>query len=66
MITVLVEPYWVNAAEWWLKYRNDNQTQFNVWLSKQGVLVKYRKEYTPYIEFSSEVQAKVFQAKWRT
>jgi hypothetical protein len=62
--TIPVDPYYISAATWWLKNRNDNQLHFNLWLCEQGVVLKKRKEYTPYLEFNSQVESEIFRIKW--
>ena len=64
--TIPVDPYYFSAATWWLKNRNDNQLHFNLWLCEQGVVLKKRKEYTPYLEFSSQVESEIFKMKWHS
>ena len=64
MTKLPVEPYWVNAANWWLKNHNDNNHEFNLWLREQGVHVVKRDKFYPWIEFHEPVHAVIFQLKW--
>lgn len=59
-----IEPYWVNAAEWWLANRNTDNNEFNCWLYSQGLFAVHRESFYPWIEFSNPKQALLFQLRW--
>jgi len=63
-VEVDVDPYWVNAANWWLNNRNNDVIEFNDWLAEQGVIIIERKQFTPYIEFDCPLSATLFKIKW--
>ena len=64
MTRLPIEPYWVNAAEWWLANRNSNNEEFRFWLYTQGVYPVVRKTFYPWIEFEDPEQALLFQLRW--
>ena len=64
MIRLPIEPYWANAALWWLENRNSNTEEFNYWLYTQGVFPVKRKSFYPWIEFEDPEQATMFQLRW--
>jgi hypothetical protein len=66
MIQLPVEPYYINAANWWLNNRNNNNLQFQSWLESQGIIVKERKEYYPWLDFENPLLATLFRIKWAT
>jgi len=60
-----IEPYWVNAAKWYINNRGISSiNDFHNWLRNQGVINLPRKELTLYIEFSSIYELVLFQIKW--
>jgi hypothetical protein len=59
-----IEPYWVNAAEWWIKHHDCNNDKFNYWLYTQGVFPVKRRSFYSWIEFEDPEQALMFQLKW--
>ena len=64
MTRLPIEPYWVNAAEWWLANRNSDYDEFNFWLYSQGVFAVKRKSFYPWIEFENPEDAIIFQLRW--
>lgn len=64
MTRLPIEPYWVNAAEWWIENHNSNTEEFGYWLYTQGVSPVMRKSFFPWIEFEHANQALIFQLKW--
>jgi hypothetical protein len=64
MTQLPIEPYWVNAAEWWLANHNSDNEDFNYWLHTQGVFTVKRKSFYPWIEFENPEDALIFQLKW--
>jgi hypothetical protein len=64
MTRLPIEPYWVNAAEWWLANHNSNTEEFRFWLYTQGVFPVRRRSFYPWIEFEDPEQALMFQLKW--
>jgi hypothetical protein len=64
MTRLPIEPYWVNAAEWWLENHNNNNEEFRFWLYTQGVFPAVRKTFYPWIEFEDPEQALMFQLRW--
>lgn len=66
MIQLPVEPYYVNAATWWLQNKNSNISEFNSWLEGQGVIIKNRDSYYPWLDFESPLSATLFRIKWNS
>lgn len=66
MVTIPVEPYYVNAATWWLQNKNNNNDEFKAWLQDQGVIIKDRDSYYPWLDFESPLLATLFRIKWKT
>jgi hypothetical protein len=64
MIRLPIEPYWANAALWWLENRNSNNEEFRYWLYTQGVFPVQRQSFYPWIEFEDPEQATMFQLRW--
>ena len=64
MIRLPIEPYWANAALWWLENRNSNNEEFRYWLYTQGVFPVKRKSFYPWIEFEDPELATMFQLRW--
>lgn len=59
-----IEPYWANAAFWWLENRNCNNAEFNQWLYKQGVIPMQHEQFHPWIYFEKPEDALIFQLRW--
>jgi hypothetical protein len=64
MTRLPIEPYWVNAATWWLENCNTNNDEFCYWLFTQGVFPVKRKSFYPWIEFGCAEDATMFQLRW--
>lgn len=64
MTRLPIEPYWVNAATWWLDNCNSDNTEFNRWLFAQGVFPINRQSFYPWIEFENPEDAIMFQLRW--
>lgn len=64
MTRLPIEPYWVNAATWWLANCNSDNTEFNRWLFTQGVFPINRQSFYPWIEFENPEDAIMFQLRW--
>jgi hypothetical protein len=64
MIKLPIEPYWANAAVWWLENHNSNTEEFRYWLYTQGVFPVQRKSFYPWIEFEDPELATMFQLRW--
>jgi hypothetical protein len=64
MYKLPVDPYYVNAATWWLENRNANNDEFRAWLECQGVTIKNRDSYYPWLDFESPLLATLFRIKW--
>ena len=60
LIKLSIEPYWVNAAQWWLANKNSNNQQFKMWLYEQGV----SKMEPGYLYFKDSKHSLMFQLKW--
>lgn len=62
-----VEPYWVNAARWWIDNHPGGPGEYSsflAWLTEQGVSVVKRDSYYPWIDFHSAEHAVIFQLRW--
>lgn len=66
MVTIPIDPYYVNAATWWLQNKNNNNDEFKAWLQDQGVTIKDRDSYYPWLDFESPLLATLFRIKWKT
>ena len=64
MTRLPIEPYWVNAAEWWLANCNSDNEAFCYWLYTQGVFPAKRHSFYPWVEFENPEDAVVFQLRW--
>jgi hypothetical protein len=64
MIKIPIEPYWANAAIWYVANTEGDLEEFHDWLKDQGVIGLPRTEYTPYVEFINPYQALIFRMKW--
>jgi hypothetical protein len=67
MNQLAVEPYWVNAARWWIDNhpgKSGEYPNFLRWLEDQGVIVVARDSYYPWINFHSAEHAVIFQLRW--
>jgi hypothetical protein len=64
MIRLPVDPYYFNAATWWLKNRNDDSEEFKAWLKEQGTEIQEHDSYYPWLDFESPLLATLFRIKW--
>ena len=64
VIRLPLEPYWHNAATWWIENTEGNLTEYYQWIAEQGVIGLPRKEFTDYLEFANPYQALIFRMKW--
>ena len=66
MYKLPVEPYYVNAAKWWLENKNHDNEEFKAWLEEQGTIIKDRNSYYPWLDFESPLLATLFRIKWKS
>lgn len=65
MIQVPLEPYWVNAANWFIERYGSDQRAFICWLTDQGVQgLPMVTEYTDHLKFIDANQALLFRLRW--
>jgi hypothetical protein len=64
MYKLPVEPYYVNAAKWWLENKNNNNDEFRLWLEDQGVTIKNRDSYYPWLDFEDSFLMTLFRIRW--
>jgi hypothetical protein len=64
MIKLPVDPYYINAATWWLNNRECDNNQFQEWLQYQGVITADRETYYPWLDFDNTLLATLFKIKW--
>jgi hypothetical protein len=64
MYRLPVDPYYINAATWWLENCNSNNDQFKVWLKSQGTIIKEHDSYYPWLDFESGLLMVLFRMKW--
>lgn len=73
VILVPVEPYWVNATNWWAeqnlvseirKATKEEIAEYDSWMQQQGARVIRNGEYYPWLEFDDELLAIKFMLKW--
>jgi hypothetical protein len=64
MYRLPVEPYYVNAATWWLENNNSNNDQFKAWLKSQGTIIEEHDSYYPWLDFESGLLMVLFRMKW--
>ena len=64
MYRLPVEPYYVNAATWWLENRNNDNEEFKAWLHSQGTIVEEHDSYYPWLEFSNPLLVTLFKIRW--
>lgn len=58
------DPYWFNAAMWWMTNCNCNNEEFCGWLSEQGVIIMKRHHFYPWLDFNDRDAALLFQLRW--
>lgn len=64
MIRLPVDPYYVNAATWWLENKNHNNEKFKAWLKEQGTEIQEHDSYYPWLDFESPLSATLFRIMW--
>jgi hypothetical protein len=64
MYRLPVDPYYVNAATWWLENNNSNNDQFKVWMKSQGTVIEEHDSYYPWLDFESGLLMVLFRMKW--
>jgi hypothetical protein len=64
MYRLPVDPYYVNAATWWLENNNSNNDQFKVWMKSQGTVIEEHDSYYPWLDFESGLLMILFRMKW--
>ena len=70
---VPVEPYWVNATNWWVEKNlgsaarqatKEEVADYDNWMLEQGACVIRTGEYNPWLEFNDELLATKFMLMW--
>ena len=65
MIQVPLEPYWVNAANWFINKYGTDQQEYYRWLADQGVQgLPMLTEFTDHLKFIDPDQALLFRLRW--
>ena len=79
MTPVAVDPYWYNAAHWYMttnppvKWQDDGYEQYTLdfesWLVEQGATLERQlsgssKDYHPWLYFEDPVMAMAFVLRW--
>ena len=64
MYKLPVDPYYVNAATWWLENRNHDIEEFNAWMKEQGTEIQKHDSYYPWLDFESPLAATLFRIMW--
>lgn len=64
MYKLPVEPYYVNAATWWLENQNRDNEEFKAWLKEQGTVIKDRNSYYPWLDFEDSFMMTLFRIRW--
>lgn len=64
MIQVPLEPYWVNAANWFIDKYGVDQQEYHRWLANQGVVGSQVLTYTDHLKFIDPDQALLFRLRW--
>lgn len=64
MYRLPVDPYYVNAANWWLENNNSDNDQFKAWLGGQGTIIEEHDTYYPWLDFESGLLMVLFRMKW--
>lgn len=64
MYRLPVEPYYVNAANWWLENNNSNNDQFKVWLKSQGTVIEEHDSYYPWLDFEDPLEVQRFMIRF--
>jgi len=64
MYKLPVDPYYFNAATWWLKNRNTNNGEFRAWLKEQGTEIQKHDSYYPWLDFEYSFSMTLFRLRW--
>ena len=64
MFKIPVDPYYVNAATWWLENNNHDNEEFKAWLKEQGTVIQEHDSYYPWLDFESPLAATLFRIMW--
>ena len=64
MYKLPVEPYYVNAATWWLENKNHDNEEFKAWLKEQGIVIQEHDSYYPWLDFENPLAATLFRIMW--
>jgi hypothetical protein len=73
LIKVPVEPYWVNAVQWYVENcmgicTEENQkkelAKYDAWMSEQGAHIIRIGDYYPWLHFTDPVAATMFMLRW--
>ena len=64
MYKLPVEPYYVNAATWWLENKNHDNEEFKAWLKEQGTEIQKHDSYYPWLDFEYSFSMTLFRLRW--
>jgi len=64
MYKLPVDPYYFNAANWWLQNRNHDNEEFKEWMREQGTIIKDRDGYYPWLDFEDSFLMTIFRIRW--
>jgi len=64
MYKLPVDPYYFNAANWWLQNRNHDNEEFKEWMREQGTIIKDRDAYYPWLDFEYSFSMTLFRLRW--
>ena len=64
MYKLPVDPYYVNAATWWLENKNDDNEEFKAWLKEQGTEIQKHDSYYPWLDFEYSFSMTLFRLRW--
>ena len=64
VIHIPLDPYWSNAAAWWVANERGGIDDYYQWMENQGVIGLPRENFTDYLEFINPYQALIFRIKW--
>jgi len=64
MYKLPVDPYYFNAANWWLQNRNHDNEEFKAWLKEQGCEIQKHDSYYPWLDFEYSFSMTLFRLRW--
>jgi len=64
MYKLPVDPYYFNAATWWLENMNHDNEEFKAWLKEQGTEIQKHDSYYPWLEFEDSFMMTLFRIRW--